>query len=177
MKKIYLSIFLMLLAFSAKASETQAKFKNPNFNKPIELLGHSYLVYQITPNMIKELRSNYVLSKCELLAEDDKAILLKCRDVDGSNFVYYELYYQRYRRDGACYVWSCIFSTPIYEDDLWYPTVLSVPKGECRDEPVIDLNAEDIQKMDCRKELLSRSWEKYIPGAQEYFDQIPELKE
>lgn len=43
MKK-YLIILMLLMSYGALADDIPEKFKNPNFNKPIELLGHSYLI-------------------------------------------------------------------------------------------------------------------------------------
>ena len=158
------------------------EFKNPVFNLMIRSRGKIVRDYRITPTDYIDLERKEYSQKCQYLAEDDKAVFIKCSFKSVQS---YHMFISRYRSDEDCSIWKCGFRITSfgYIDpySIAYTTesfncdkegdeeaVKACKIKYCSDEPdefeaqvVIEDSSYPIF-IDCYYELKARGWDKYI---------------
>ena len=178
MKKIVFAVCLVM-GFEVVAAEAPEKFQNPIFNDILYSAGNKSMAHDIrvTPMSITDYDNKYGNKICKYVAEDEKAILLKCRYIrdDKKEYDMYEMFYVRFRSDFRrigdriyCHVWRCRFFW-LEKEKKWegydFKTTLHLSKVDnCTDEKDYQPSYPD---MNCLEEFKARGWDKYISGGLE----------
>ena len=178
MKKIVFAVCL-LMGFEAVAAEAPEKFQNPIFNDMLYSAGKKVFAHDIkvTPTSITDYDNEQESAICKYIAEDEKAILLKCRYTYEGNSEYniYKMFYVRFRSDFRkvgegvyCHVWRCTFfwheKEKKWEGYDLRPRLQLSKINNCADEKDYQPSYPD---MNCLEEFKARGWDKYISGGLE----------
>ena len=166
----YLLLILLAIAMPVRAESEEApeKFKNPIFNDIIYSNNYKFARdSRITPTYIKDLMTGFD-EECSYITEDDKAIFLKCHQIDKelSKTTSYEMYFAKYKtvfeysKEQSCNVWWCSFDIEYGYITNYYIATMSTKVANCDDEEEYTMYTE----ISCLSELKARGWDKYIPA-------------
>lgn len=166
---------MMLTALPANAGEVRGSFKNPVFNDVLlyqAKVGHDQI---ITPRAIFWADDYFHYNTCELLAEREKAVLLKCKYSYDIGFYYlYQLFYVKKKffdshdSEWCCSIGECSFEVKngiIETEDVTnspYPWANCQKEDRCPDMEIV--NWQSRKKDNCYEELKKLGWDKLLPG-------------
>lgn len=176
----FILVLSFILSFNAFAGETPEKFQNPIFNNKLYSGGNKSFSHDIliTPTYITDYDNKYGDEVCQYVTEDEKGVLLKCKNAYDTENAYnsYEMFFVKYKGESyegqkKCYVWECLIildenGMPKKYQDKFAPIYVS-KIFNCADEKDYYDEHYNYEEIDCQKEFEDRNWQKYIPGRWE----------
>ena len=173
-------ILSFILSFEAFAGEVPEKFQNPIFNNKLYSGGNKSFSHDIliTPTYITDYDNKYGNEVCQYITEDEKGILLKCKNAYDKENAYnsYEMFFIKYKTDFRqtngglyCYVWSCdvfLDEKGRQRENFYMTAELHLSEvNNCDEEKDYYKDFKpDYPKINCVEEFKTRGWDKYILG-------------